>query len=57
MQLKLPVGPYAQGVVAGGFLHTAGQLPLDPGTGHLVTGDMGVQTNRVLDNLEARVPR
>jgi 2-iminobutanoate/2-iminopropanoate deaminase len=47
------VGPYAQGIVAGGFLYTAGELPLDPSTGHLVSGDMGVQANRVLDNLEA----
>jgi 2-iminobutanoate/2-iminopropanoate deaminase len=47
------VGPYAQGVVAGGFLYTAGQIPRDPATGNLVAGDIVVQTNRVLDNLEA----
>jgi 2-iminobutanoate/2-iminopropanoate deaminase len=47
------VGPYAQGVVADGFLYTAGQTPRDPATGNLVTGDITVQTNRVLDNLEA----
>ena len=46
-------GPYAQGVVAGGFLFTAGQTARDPGTGKLVEGDITVQTNRVLDNLEA----
>jgi 2-iminobutanoate/2-iminopropanoate deaminase len=46
-------GPYAQGVVAGGFLYTAGQIPRDPTTGNLVVGDISVQTNRVLDNLEA----
>jgi 2-iminobutanoate/2-iminopropanoate deaminase len=43
----------AQGVVASGFVYTSGQLPLDPATGHLVAGDMGVQANRVFDNLEA----
>ena len=47
------IGPYAQGVVASGFVYTSGELALDPATGHLVTGDMGVQANRVLDNLEA----
>jgi 2-iminobutanoate/2-iminopropanoate deaminase len=46
-------GPYAQGVVAGGFLYTAGQTPRDPATGNLVAGDIAVQTNRVLDNLDA----
>ncbi len=47
------IGPYAQGVVAGGFLFTAGQTPRDPATGKQVEGDIGVQTNRVFDSLEA----
>lgn len=47
------VGPYSQGVIASGFLYTAGQIPLDPKTGNLVEGDITVQTNRVFDNLEA----
>ena len=47
------IGPYSQGVVAGGFLYTAGQIPLDPSTMKLVEGDIGVQTGRVFDNLEA----
>jgi len=47
------IGPYAQGIAAGGFLFTAGQIPLDPATMKLVEGDMTVQTHRVLDNLEA----
>lgn len=47
------IGPYAQGVMAGGFLFTAGQIPLDPVTMKLVEGDIAVQTARVLDNLEA----
>jgi 2-iminobutanoate/2-iminopropanoate deaminase len=46
-------GPYAQGVVADGVLYTAGQIARDPATGNLVAGDIVVQTNRVLDNLEA----
>ncbi len=47
------IGPYSQAVIAGGFLYTAGQIPLDPSTMKLVEGDIGVQTGRVFDNLEA----
>lgn len=46
-------GPYAQGIVANGFLYTAGQIPRDPATSAMVTGDIAAQTDRVLDNLEA----
>jgi 2-iminobutanoate/2-iminopropanoate deaminase len=47
------IGPYSQGVIANGFLYTAGQIPLSPQTMKLVEGDIVVQTNRVFDNLEA----
>ncbi len=47
------IGPYAQGIVAGGFLFTAGQVPLNPATMKLVEGDIAVQTGRIFDNLEA----
>ena len=47
------IGPYAQGIAAGGFLFTAGQTPLDPATMKLVEGDVAAQTARVLDNLAA----
>jgi 2-iminobutanoate/2-iminopropanoate deaminase len=47
------IGPYSQGVVAGGLLFCAGQIPLDPKTGELVTGGIEPATERVLDNLEA----
>jgi len=47
------IGPYAQGIVASGFLYTAGQIPLDPATMNLVEGDITVQTARVFDNLAA----
>jgi 2-iminobutanoate/2-iminopropanoate deaminase len=45
------IGPYSQGIVAGGFLFTAGQIPLDPTTGDVVQGDVAAQTSRVLANL------
>ena len=47
------VGPYSQGISAGPWLFTAGQIPLDPATGELVEGDAEAQTRRVLENLKA----
>ena len=47
------IGPYSQGIVANGFLYTAGQIALDPATGEVVEGDVVVQTERVLANLAA----
>jgi len=47
------IRPYSQGVVAGGLLFCAGQIPIDPKTGELVTGGIEPATERVLDNLEA----
>ena len=47
------IGPYAQGIAAGGFLFTAGQVPLDPATMKLVSGTIAEETNRVFDNLDA----
>ncbi len=48
-----PIGPYSQGVIAGGLLFVSGQTPLDPETGELVQGSIEVQTERVLENLMA----
>lgn len=47
------IGPYSQGVIAGGFLFTAGQIAFDPATMQVVDGDVVVQTRRVLENLHA----
>ncbi len=47
------IGPYAQGVKAGGFLFTAGQIPLDPATMEVVAGDVVAQAQQVLTNLAA----
>jgi 2-iminobutanoate/2-iminopropanoate deaminase len=45
------IGPYSQGVVANGFLFTAGQIAIDPATGQVVTGNVAAQTERVMANL------
>jgi 2-iminobutanoate/2-iminopropanoate deaminase len=47
------IGPYSQAIDAGDLVFTSGQIPLDPKTGELVTGDIGAQTERVLENLAA----
>ena len=47
------VGPYSQAVCAGGFVFTAGQIPLDPVTGQLVSGGIEAETERALENLKA----
>ena len=47
------IGPYSQGVIANGFLYTAGQVAFDPATGQLVPGDIKAQTGRVMENLQA----
>lgn len=46
------IGPYNQGIVAGGFLFTAGQLPVNPLTGQ-VPVTIEEQTIQVLENLKA----
>ncbi len=50
-----PVGPYAQGVIAGCLLFISGQIPIDPNTGELVEGDFKLKVRRVLENVKAIV--
>ena len=47
------IGPYSQGVIANGFLYTAGQIALDPATMEVVPGGVTAQTERVMQNLDA----
>lgn len=47
------IGPYSQGIVAGGFLFTAGQIALDPKSGAVVGTTTAEQTDRVFANLKA----
>ena len=52
-QSPAAVGPYNHAVRVGDLLFCAGQIPLDPGTGNLVAGDVRAQTERVLENVKA----
>jgi len=47
------IGPYSQAIVSGGFVFTAGQIGLDPGTGEFVEGGVAEQAERALQNLSA----
>ena len=47
------IGPYSQAMRSGSFVFLSGQIPLDPGTGQLVEGDISIQARRVFDNLRA----
>ncbi len=49
------IGPYSQAIRANGFLFVSGQIPLDPRTQQVVEGDVGGQTERVLENLKGIV--
>jgi reactive intermediate/imine deaminase len=45
------IGTYSQAIRAGNTIYLSGQIPLDPGTMQLVTGDTRAQIERVFDNL------
>lgn len=47
------IGPYEQGIQAGDFLFTSGQIALEPGTGQFLQGEIEMETERVLKNIEA----
>jgi len=47
------LGPYSQAVRVGSTIYCAGQIPLDPKTGEIVTGDIAIQTRRAMDNIGA----
>ncbi len=48
----LPIGSYNQGVVANGFVFTAGQVAIDSNTSKLIEGSFQDRVNQVFDNLE-----
>src|SRR5438046_1290709 len=47
------VGPYNHAVRVGDLLFCAGQIPIDPANGNLISGDIKAQTERVLENVKA----
>ena len=47
------IGTYSQAVRTGNTVYVSGQIPLDPKTGQLVSGDIEAEIRRVFDNLKA----
>jgi reactive intermediate/imine deaminase len=47
------IGTYSQAVRAGNTVYVSGQIPLDPATMQMVTGDIDAELRRVFDNLQA----
>jgi len=47
------IGPYSQGIIANGFLYCAGQIPINPEAGGLVSGSIEDQTRQVFKNISA----
>ena len=47
------IGTYSQAVKVRGTVYLSGQIPIDPASGELVSGDMDAQVRRVFENLKA----
>ncbi|WP_224983199.1 RidA family protein [Geomonas agri] len=52
-QAPKAIGPYSQGVKAGGFLFLSGAIALDPATGEVVQGGIVAETEQVMKNIGA----
>jgi reactive intermediate/imine deaminase len=49
------IGIYSQAVRVGNTIWVSGQIPLDPATKEMVSGDVEAQVRRVFENLQAIV--
>ena len=47
------MGAYSPAIKAGNLLFISGQIPIDPATGTLVTGDITAQADRAMRNVSA----
>jgi 2-iminobutanoate/2-iminopropanoate deaminase len=48
-----PIGPYSQAILVGNTLYSSGQIAINPETGNFVDGDVKVQTEQVMKNIDA----
>ena len=48
-----PIGPYNQAVLADNTLYISGQIPMDPATGKLISGDIQLETKQCMENIRA----
>ena len=47
------IGTYSQGVRVGDTVYVSGQIPLDPATMEMVSGDIEAEIRRAFENLKA----
>jgi len=47
------IGPYSQAIKLDRMVFVSGQIPIDPASGEIITGDIRHQTRQVLNNLNA----
>lgn len=47
------VGPYSQGIKVGDLVFVSGQMPVDPGTGEIVDGDITEKAKKCMENVLA----
>lgn len=47
------IGPYSQAIQLGNLLFVSGQIPIDPKTENLVTGEIEAQARQVMQNVKA----
>jgi reactive intermediate/imine deaminase len=52
-QAPKAIGTYSQAIRVGDTVYVSGQIPLDPASGQLVSGDIEAEIRRVFDNLSA----
>ncbi|TLP80542.1 RidA family protein [Maribacter sp. ACAM166] len=48
-----PIGPYNQAILSNGTLYISGQIPINPTTGELISGDIKKETEQSMENLKA----
>ncbi len=48
-----PIGPYNQAILSGNTLYISGQIPMDPKTNDLVSGNIKMETKQSMENLAA----
>lgn len=46
-----PIGPYNQAIISNNMIYISGQIPLNPETNELITGDIATETHQVMRNL------
>lgn len=47
------IGPYSQALIHGNILFSSGQIPINPENGQIVEGDIRIQAEQVMKNIEA----